>query len=88
MARTLGQLVGLIALFPMTALAAAIDPATVTCKEYNSASHQGMVDINAALYKVTRNDEKLGALSEYELGNTVDEACAAKPNLMVLDALH
>ena len=32
------------------------DPATVTCKEYNSSNHQGMVDISAALYKASRNE--------------------------------
>jgi len=47
-----------------------------------------MVDINAALYKVTRNDAKLGSLSENEFVDTADDVRAARPDVTRIDALH
>jgi hypothetical protein len=38
----------------------AIDPATVTYKDYLAASHQGMLDINATMHKALKDDPKLG----------------------------
>ena len=71
-----------------TLSAATVDPATVTCKEYNSDSHQGMQDIISAVYDATRGDPKLGTLKESKLGDTIDKACAANPDAKVIDALH
>jgi len=68
--------------------AGTVDPATVTCKEYNQSSHQGMVDINAAMHEALKNDPKLGALGQYELADLVDKVCADKPASKVMDALH
>ncbi|MGY5808060.1 hypothetical protein ACXHXG_10125 [Rhizobium sp. LEGMi198b] len=75
-----------LALSPLRA--AAVDPATVTCKEYNSSSHQGMLDIISALYDATRTNPKLGALKESKFGDTLDKACTAKPEAKVIDALR
>ncbi|MBB3458201.1 opacity protein-like surface antigen [Rhizobium sp. BK313] len=71
-----------------TLSAAPVDPAAVTCKEYNSDSHQGMLDIISAVYDATRGDPKLGALGESKLGDTIDKVCAAKPDAKVIDALQ
>ena len=68
--------------------AAALDPATVTCKAYNSTTHQGMIDIAAALYAATRDDPKLSPLTADELGDALDKGCAAKPDAKAMDALH
>ena len=47
-----------------------------------------MVDINAAVYQSTRDDPKLGALTENQLGDMMDKVCAAKREAKVIDALH
>ncbi|RDJ14345.1 hypothetical protein [Rhizobium grahamii] len=42
----------------------AIDPTTVTCKDYNAASHDGMVEIGSTVRQALKDDPKLGKLSE------------------------
>ena len=60
MSRTLALSISFLALAQPALSVNQVDPATVTCKEYNGSSHQGMVDINAAVYQSTREDPKLG----------------------------
>jgi hypothetical protein len=64
------------------------DPATVTCKDYVSASHQGMLDISAAVHEALKDDPKFGALSEKDVDDKVAQACTAHPDAKVVDALH
>jgi hypothetical protein len=87
MTRTLALSICAVA-FAHPALAGGqVDPATVTCSEYNRNSHQGMVDINAAVYQSTREDPKLKALTENQLGDMVDKVCADHRDARVIEAL-
>lgn len=65
-----------------------MDPATVTCKAYETSGHQDMVQLDAAFHQALKGDPKLGPLSESELGSTIDRACAAHPDATVVDALR
>ncbi len=88
MSRTLAVSICFLALAQPAFSVDQVDPATVTCKEYNGSSHQGMVDINAAVYQSTREDPKLGTLTENQLGDMMDKVCAAKRDAKVIDALQ
>ena len=68
--------------------AEAIDPAAVTCKDYNTATHQGMMDIGATMRASLKNDPKLGSLSEIAMIAALNKACEAHPDSKVVDALH
>jgi hypothetical protein len=68
--------------------AGTVDPATVTCKEYNTNTHQGMMDIGAAMHNALTDDAKLGALDERGMIAALDKACEAHPDATVMDALH
>jgi hypothetical protein len=57
-------------------------------KLFDIGSHQGMVDIAAAVYQSTRKDPKLGPLTENQVGDMMDKVCAAKPDSKVIDALQ
>ena len=65
-----------------------IDPATVTCTQYNAGTHQGMMDIISAMYDAVKKDPKVKAPSEEALMETLDKVCAAHPDAKVIDALH
>ena len=74
--------------FVVPALGASpVDTAAVTCKEYNASSHQGMVDVGAAFYEALKGKPKFAALSENQLGDTIDKVCAANPNVKIIEAL-
>lgn len=68
--------------------AVAVDPATVTCKDYNSASHEGMMDIGATMHRALKSDPKLGKLSEGNLLVAINNACEAHKDAKVIDALQ
>ena len=65
-----------------------IDPATVTCKDYFTATHQGMFDISAAVHKSLKDEPKLTALDEKQFDIKVDQVCKAHPDAKVIEALH
>ncbi|MET0165180.1 MAG: hypothetical protein ABW318_09275 [Vicinamibacterales bacterium] len=66
----------------------AVDPATVTCKDYFTASHQGMYDISSVVHKAMKDDPKLSALNETDFDIKVDQVCKAHPDAKVMDAFH
>jgi hypothetical protein len=66
----------------------AVDTATATCKDYETGSHQDMVDIVAAFHQALKADPNLGSLSEGELDGAIDKVCIAHPDAKVIDALH
>ena len=68
--------------------AATVDPATVTCKDYFTASHQGMYDISAAVHNAMKDDPKLSSLNEMDFDVKVDQVCKAHPDAKVIDAFH
>jgi hypothetical protein len=47
-----------------------------------------MLDIGASVYRSTREDPKLKGLTEDQLGDMVDQVCAANPGAKVIQALH
>jgi hypothetical protein len=65
-----------------------VDTATATCKDYESGTHQDMVDIVAAFQQALKADPNLGFLNEGELDGAIDKVCIAHPDAKVIDALH
>lgn len=68
--------------------AVAVDPTTVTCKDYNAANHEGMVDIGVTMRKALKSHPKLGKLSDGNLLVAINNACEAHKDAKVIDALH
>src|SRR4029079_5590730 len=68
--------------------AEAIDPATVTCKDYFTACHQCMFDISAAVQKALKDDPKISALNDNDMDIKVDQVCKAHPDAKIIAAPH
>jgi len=66
----------------------AIDPTTVTCKDYNAASQDGMVEIGSTVRQALKNDPKLGKLSQGNLLVAINNACEADKDAKLIDPLH
>ena len=56
-----------------------VDPATVNCKEYNSASHPGKVDIGETMFAALQGDSRWAKVSEDHMLVKVDDAAANIP---------
>lgn len=65
-----------------------VDPATVTCQQYNSAGHQGKVDIGETMFAALHNDNRWTMIPEGNMLVNVDDACAKFPNAKIIDALQ
>jgi hypothetical protein len=88
MARILTVSVAFLMLaFPALAAGMA-DTAMATCKDYETGSHQDMVDIVAAVHQALKGDPNFGSLSETALDGAIDKVCIAQPDAKVIDALR
>ena len=65
-----------------------VDPATVNCKQYNSASHQGKVDIGETMFAAVQGDNRWSKISERNMLVNIDDACAKFPDARIIDALQ
>jgi hypothetical protein len=79
--------------FPMLAFptlgAGMADTASATCKDYETGSHQDMLDIAAAVHQALKGDPNLGSLSETALlDSAIDEVCIPQSDAKVIDALR
>jgi hypothetical protein len=65
------------------------DTASATCKDYETGSHQDMLDIAAAVHQALKGDPNFGSLSETALlDGAIDKVCIAQPDAKVIDALR
>ncbi len=64
------------------------DTAMATCKDYETGSHQDMLDIKAAVLRALKGDPNFGSLSETGLDVAIDKFCIAQPDAKVIDALR
>jgi hypothetical protein len=60
-----------------------------TCKDYETGSHQDMLDIAAAVHQALKGDPNFGSLSETALlDGAIDKVCIAQPDAKVIDVLR
>jgi hypothetical protein len=64
------------------------DTASATCKDYETGSHQDMLDIEAAVLQALKGDPNFGSLSGTALDVAIDKVCTTQPDARVIDALR